>query len=78
MGRWAADNVESATSLQKTVLINPKIRQLMSCRGKAGGWADARGEWVVALEKVRVKARVKARVEVAIADQTLVRPVSPQ
>ena len=75
MVRWAADNVGSAIIPQKTRLINPKIRQSMSCQGKAGDWANARVERAAALEKVRVKARAEA----ATADQNLVcRPLSTQ
>jgi hypothetical protein len=70
--RRVVDNVAAATSQQKTVRINPKTQQLLPCRGKAGGWADARVEWAVAQEKVRVRARTG----VATADHNLVRPMS--
>lgn len=65
---WVEGNVGSATSQKKTVRINPKTQQLMPCRGKAGVWADARVEWAVAQEKVRVRARAG----VATADHNVV------
>ncbi len=58
----------SATRLKQTRLINRKVPQWMSYRGKVAGWADVR----VVQAEVQEKVKAEARVDLVPADRELV------